>query len=483
MYARLKNYLIDLVHIKKDNFLHTGLLANVLIILNMIPQFFFVPLVLNGWGEQQYVSYVVFLSILNIFTNINGALNNGFVKTLVVKDRTVSSEIIAMMILNFIFVLFSWLGMSYYIILGFDGIPKILVMPIFIALPLLIILNAFKILLQVKVHLLIPLVIALLQSTAAVAFLLFFYVQNNMTLSVIYAVLLSQVLTCVLVVFYSFKYPIFNFTKEKTDRLILVKSFKFILKFGVLSLVISSLINIYINGSKIFMGGLDDTTILLNFNLTFTLCMLVFQFVNPLVGLLFPYLANNKQKNIENTKWIVQFNRFYWALTTIALLAYSLVLEYLISIWLGEKYLYLEIYVYLFLPYFLFFESASIISQYFKVIDKQYYTLAMVLVSFVAVPAIYYSVVEDYDIWELIYFFGFCGFLYFIGMTIIFLNLIEFSIKDIAIYLFYPAYSITMATVLYISKALSLSSVTILLSFMFSLFVLLTLLKAQRVKV
>ena len=228
MYARLKTYWIDLVHIKKDNFLHTGLLANVLIILNMIPQFFFVPLVLNGWGEQQYVSYVMFLSILNIFTNINGALNNGFVKTLVIKDRTVSSEIIAMMILNFIFVLFSWLGMSIYIILGFDGIPKILVMPIFIALPLLIILNAFKILLQVKVHLLIPLVIALLQSTAAVAFLLFFYVQNNITLSVIYAILLSQVLTCVLVVFYTFKYPIFNFTKEKLDRLILVRSFKFI---------------------------------------------------------------------------------------------------------------------------------------------------------------------------------------------------------------------------------------------------------------
>ena len=193
----------------------------------------------------------MFLSILNIFTNINGALNNGFVKTLVIKDRTVSSEIIAMMILNFT-VLFSWLGMSIYIVLGFDGIPKILVMPIFIALPLLIILNAFKILLQVKVHLLIPLVIALLQSTAAVAFLLFF-VQNNITLSVIYAILLSQVLTCVLVVFYTFKYPIFNFTK-KTRQINISRSFKFILKFGVLSLIISNLINIYINSSKDMEG-------------------------------------------------------------------------------------------------------------------------------------------------------------------------------------------------------------------------------------
>ena len=75
-------------------------------------------------------------------------------------------------------------------------------------------------------------------------------------------------------------------------------------------------------------------------------------------------------------------------------------------------------------------------------IDKQYYTLVMVLVSFVAIPAIYYSVVEDYYIRELIYFFGFCGFLYFMGMTFIFLNLIDFSIKDIVIFLFYPAYSL-----------------------------------------
>ena len=68
--------------IKNSEYLRSTFFANLIILFTMIPQFLLVPLILRYWGEIEYSNYVGFLAAINIFTQIYGAVQNGYIITL-----------------------------------------------------------------------------------------------------------------------------------------------------------------------------------------------------------------------------------------------------------------------------------------------------------------------------------------------------------------------------------------------------------------
>ena len=70
----------------------------------MIPQFLLVPLILRYWGEIEYSNYVGFLAAINIFTQIYGAVQNGYIITLIKDNKILKNEVFSMFIFNLIII-------------------------------------------------------------------------------------------------------------------------------------------------------------------------------------------------------------------------------------------------------------------------------------------------------------------------------------------------------------------------------------------
>ena len=95
---------------QKSKFFRSSIFANIIIIFGMIPQFLVVPLIISYWGEVEYSKYVAFIAIVNIFAQINAAMQNGYILKLIPEEKFSANELSSMFILNVIMSVFMIIG-------------------------------------------------------------------------------------------------------------------------------------------------------------------------------------------------------------------------------------------------------------------------------------------------------------------------------------------------------------------------------------
>lgn len=372
----------------QSSFLRISVLANIIIVASMLPQFLVVPLILNHWGEQSYASYVGFLAIINIITGIGLSLQNGFILNLLDESRFSLNSLISMAGINLlVFVL------SVLILFGFEagilrGIEVKYFAFIIAILPIILAVNSFKLIFQMASSILSPLMFSLIQSTLTLGFFVLFIWSDRLQKDdLICAYNIAVSATFLLSLFYLARISR-NFTVEKNFSGKNIRgNFLFIARFGGWSLLVSVILQLFVNGSKVFLDSNYEASILLAFNLSFTLCMVAVQFINPILGLIFPYLAKQNNSKDTNFRWLINIHKIFWMVIVAIYIGYVTGIDLIIRLWIGEEYAYLSEYVIALMVYFAFNEAASINMQFLKFRNLQNYTFISCLICFVALPA------------------------------------------------------------------------------------------------
>ena len=150
---------------EKSEFFKNSLVANFIIILTMVPQFLLVPIILNFWGEAQYSSYVVFLSVLNIAIQINGAMQNGYINRLFQSGKISVAELSSMFLLNLGLLSFMLILLFVFYVSGYGAAFFSHITLIILSLPFLFALSSLKIIYQLGHKVTTPLLISFAQST------------------------------------------------------------------------------------------------------------------------------------------------------------------------------------------------------------------------------------------------------------------------------------------------------------------------------
>lgn len=403
---------------EKSEFFKNSLVANFIIILTMVPQFLLVPIILNFWGEAQYSSYVVFLSVLNIAIQINGAMQNGYINRLFQSGKISVAELSSMFLLNLGLLSFMLILLFVFYVSGYGAAFFSHITLIILSLPFLFALSSLKIIYQLGHKVTTPLLISFAQSTFTILiFILVLAFGSESQFRVSELIFYGYIVTLIVCALFAKK--ILNKYEIDFDQSLMniKESLQYILRFGGQSLFVAIIINVFINGTKVYLGDHDDTSVLLNFNLSFTLCMIVFQFINPILGLIFPYLAKRQDTLYGRLVWIYNIHKVFWCLASLIYLMYSFILIFIIRLWLGDKYTYLNDYVLLFIFYFTFFESASIGVQFFKVIDKQKSTLIFSIISFIILPFLGFLMFVQVNVWSYISLFIGCSAVFYICIS------------------------------------------------------------------
>lgn len=413
--------------LKSPSFFRSAIFANALICVGMVPQFLIVPLILRGWGETAYAEYIVFLACLNLFSQINGAMQNGFILRLMSEGKISAAHLASMAILNFLLFTPSILLIisDYYWDLGVIG--KELTLFVTICVFILFFFNSLKIILQVASSVVAPLFVSLVQSlvTLAVIFgLLFFGYEADYSLIVVSSlVYVFLLLFCAIWVFrvVSAAGLVRNLSIRSG-----VQSMRFILNFGILSFLVSLISNLFNNGSKVYLGNTFDASLLVDFNLSLTLCMVAGQFISPVFGLIFPHLAKSSLTSEKRLEWIVNAHRVFWMLAMFIYLAYLFFVDELIRLWLGSEYLHLGNLALQFLMFVFLKDAASPGVQLLKVNDQQSYTLVSSVVAFIITPLILIYIYPINSAKDAIAIFVPCGGIFYCLISLLILRRYKF---------------------------------------------------------
>lgn len=411
---------------QKSKFFRSSIFANIIIIFGMIPQFLVVPLIISYWGEVEYSKYVAFIAIVNIFAQINAAMQNGYILKLIPEEKFSANELSSMFILNVIMSVFMIIGVFLWSKYFSSNYEFSYLGYIICTVLLIFLLNSMKIIMQIGISVLFPLIISVLLSCVTIVLLgciVFFQLEEKTELIKLIVISYS------VVVFVSAVSSMIIIIKRgvigEINTFNILKNSKFLLKFGGLSLAISTISNLFQNGSKVFLGMSFEPQFLVDFNLSFTLCMIIIQFISPIIGLIFPYLSKEKLTESNNITWICNLHKVYWKLVVLIYLLYSLILKNIIIFWLGVKYLYLSELVYIFLFYFIFAEAASIGVQYLKSKDRQFLTLLASINAFLFVPYILFVNIINFDVIQGIYIFCISGLVFYFLISLILIMIMK----------------------------------------------------------
>ena len=384
----------------------------------MIPQFLVVPLFLEHWGELQYSIYITCIAGISIFSQVQFAMQNGYILKISGNELLSINEIFSMLIMNLVFFA---LTVGILLIIKYT-ITDSKILPWFVFFVISVgsvyILNTLKLLLQVRISIVFPLAISLLQSMITLFILIAIIYLDRQSQVHLIEILLYNYLV---IVFLTIIISLFFISRAGISTVFsiaeILKNYRFLISFGGLSLVVTLINSVFANGAKIFLGTAASPKVLVDFNLSFTLCMLSAQFISPILGLIFPYLAKDKVKSKDNLNWIFNVQKLYWAVAIVTYFVYIFCLDAVIVLWLGAEYIYLSSYVMIFLLYFFLKESASIGVQYFKVENQQQYTVVASFFSFLLVPVIILFYIKSLTVWIAINIFCVCSFTFLIFVT------------------------------------------------------------------
>lgn len=401
-------------------FFREAFLANFIIGLTLIPQFLIVPLILQNWGEAEYSGYIIFLSIVNLIGSVNVALHYGFVHRLFIKGEMSQNAIFSMAAINLLCLgLLCFVLLIIFAFLEFETHPQH-IKYLLIITPFVLVLGSIKAVYQLGFSLISPLIISLLQSV--VTFLLLFGASFSLLPKGLSLLALVSLATAIVTVFIGLNLWsrrkrftfIFDFNCSNFKNIMI-----FLLRFGGVSFLISLINNLYLNGTKIYLGSAHTTRLLVDFNLTFSMCVISVQFLSPVIGLIFPYLTKLDSKGVGEFRWILNLHKIYWLLSSLIFSGYLLLSGFLIKYWIGASYLYLREFVLVLLFYFLLNEGSSIFVQFFKRLDKQSSTLILSCLSFILIPFFSFSFLPSLDLIQLCLIFNTMALFFYVCITIV----------------------------------------------------------------
>lgn len=421
---------------QKSKFFKSSMFANSIILFGMVPQFFIVPLIISYWGEAEYTKYVTFLAIVNIFSQINAAMQNGYILRLIPNIKFSVNELFSMSILTVIMGIIAVIGLlmwSKYFALKYESLFFTCV--IFVVV-LVFLLNSFKLILQIGVSVLAPLLISsLLSCITIISVVCIIYLQLENKIELIKIIVFSYAI----IVFLSGISSIFFIVNRGLAGTIsfenILHNAGFLIRFGGLSLAVSSISNLFQNGTKIYLGTNYEANFLVDFNLSFTLCMISIQFISPIIGLVFPYLTKEKFTKDKNLIWICNLHKIFWMFAIIMYISYSLLISRVILLWLGSNYLYLNNSVCIFLYYFIFTQAASIGVQYLKSVNRQILTLFASIFSYFLVPSLIFVNLEKFDVYHFIYIFCITGGVFYFIISFILISITNQNLRMIKYYI------------------------------------------------
>ena len=384
---KITQVLID--NVLSKGFIRSAIFANGLIALGLIPQFLIVPLILRGWGETAYSEYIIFLAALSLFSQVSGAMQNGYILRLMDDGKVSSNNLLSMVFLNCLLLFPSSLFIfsNHYFDVGLISIDLTLALTICISI--LFFYNSLKVILQVASSVVAPLVASLAQSF--ITFILIFGVLSfgyEDSFSLILIVLLVYAFTFILCAIWAWRVLVDVGVVGSLSFKASLSSIRFFIKFGSLSFIVSLISNLFNNGSKIYLGNSFDAAVLVDFNLSLTLCMVSGQFITPVLGLIFPHLATSSLSAAKCLTWILNAHRIFWIIAIFMYLAYLIFVDMLIVLWLGSEYLHLSELVLKFLIFVFLIEASSPGLQLLKVSDKQHLTLIASITAFIFTPIV-----------------------------------------------------------------------------------------------